>query len=142
MSGATFDTCMLVALDRNDREAWVVLRRLVNRGEVPTVPTVVTAQAWRDGRRQAQLARALDNCRPEILSDELARKAGELCRRSGTADIVDAVVIESAGHRFDDVYTSDTGDLGNLAEHIPNPVAIIQIGSLGPDARSGVAKRH
>jgi hypothetical protein len=128
VSGATFDTGMLVALDRNDRDAWVALRRLVNRGEVPTVPTVVTAQAWRDGRRQAQLARALGDCRPEILSDELARKAGELCRCSRTADIVDAVVIESAGHRNDDVYTGDIGDLEHLAEHIANQVAIIPIG--------------
>lgn len=128
MSGATFDTGMLVALDRNEREAWVVLRRVVNRGEVPTVPTVVTAQAWRDGRRQVQLARALGDCRPEILGDELARKAGELCRRSRTADIVDAVVIESAGRRNDDVYTGDTGDLEHLAERIANQVAIIPIG--------------
>jgi hypothetical protein len=128
VSGATFDTGMLVALDRHEREAWVVLRRLVNRGEVPTVPTVVIAQAWRDGRRQAQLARALGDCRPEILSDELARKAGELCRRSRTADIVDAVVIESAGRRNDDVYTGDTGDLEHLAGHIANLVAIIPIG--------------
>ena len=128
MSGATFDTGMLVALDRNEREAWVVLRRLVDRGEVPTVPTVVTAQAWRDGRRQAQLARALRDCRPEILSDELARKAGELCRRSGTVDIVDAVVIESAGRRNDDVYTGDTADLEHLAEHLTSQIAIISIG--------------
>jgi hypothetical protein len=128
VSGATFDTGMLVALDRNEREAWVVLRRLVNRREVPTVPTVVTAQAWRDGRLQVQLARALGDCRPEVLSDELARRAGELCRRSGTADIVDAVVVESAGRRNDDIYTSDTGDLEHLAEHITNPVAIITVG--------------
>ena len=128
MSGATFDTGMLVALDRNEREAWAVLRRLVIRGEVPTVPTVVTAQAWRDCRRQAQLARALGDCRPEILGDELARKAGELCRRSRTADIVDAVVIESAGRRNDDVYTADAGDLEHLAEHITNQVAIVPIG--------------
>jgi len=128
VSGATFDTGMLVALDRNEREAWIVLRRLVNRGQVPTVPTVVTAQAWRDGRRQAQLARALGDCRPEILNDELARKAGELCRRSGTADIVDAVVIESAGRRNDDVYTGDPDDLEHLAEHITEQVAIIPIG--------------
>jgi len=105
-----------------------VLRRLVDRGEVPTVPTVVTAQAWRDGRRQAQLARALGDCRPEILSDELARSAGELCRRSRTADIVDAVVIESAGRRNDDVYTGNAGDLEHLAEHIANQVSIIPIG--------------
>jgi hypothetical protein len=128
VSGATFATSMLVALDRNEREAWVALRRLVNRGEVPTVPTVVTAQAWRDGRRP-QLARALGDCRPEILGDKLARKAGELCRRSGTADIVDAVVIESAGGRGDDVYTGDVGDLQHLADYIGGPVAIIPIGS-------------
>jgi hypothetical protein len=128
VSGATFDTGMLVALDRNDREAWVVLRRLVDRGEVPTVPTVVTAQAWRDGLRQAQLARALADCRAEILSDELARRAGELCRRSRTADIVDAVVIESAGRRTDEVYTGDAGDLERLAGHITNAVAIVSIG--------------
>lgn len=128
MSGATFDTGMLVALDRNEREAWVALRRLVDRGEVPTVPTVVTAQAWRDGRRQAQLARALGNCRPDVLTDESARRVGELCRRSGTADVIDAVVIESAGRRSDDVYTGDTEDLGRLAAHIATPVAIIPIG--------------
>ncbi len=58
----------------------------------------------------------------------LARKAGELCRRSRTADIVDAVVIESAGRRNDDVYTGDTGDLEHLAEHITHEVAVIAIG--------------
>ena len=121
---------MLVALDRNEREAWVALRWLVNRREVPTVPTVVTAQAWRDGRRQARLAQALAECRPEPLGDELACKAGELCQRSGTADIVDAVVIESAGRRGDDVYTGDTDDLVHLVGHIANPVAIIPIGRL------------
>ena len=130
MRGATFDTGVLVALDRNEREAWVVLRWLVNRRGVPTVPTVVTAQAWRDARSQERLARVLAECRPEALSDELARKAGELCRRSGTADIVDAVVIESAGRRSDDVYTGDTDDLEHLAGHITKPVAIIPIGGL------------
>lgn len=128
MSSATFDTGMLVALDRNAREAWVVLRRLVDQGEVPTVPTVVTAQAWRDGRRQARLARALGDCRPEALGEGLARRAGELCGRAGTADVVDAIVIESAGRRRDDVYTSDAGDLARLAEHISDRVAVVPIG--------------
>jgi hypothetical protein len=128
VSGATFDTGMLVALDRNERRAWAALRRLVDRGEVPTVPTVVIAQAWRDGRRQAQLARALGACRPEILSDELARRAGELCRRSGTADIVDAVVVVSAARRSDDVFTADPDGLVHLVGHITEPVAIMPIG--------------
>ncbi len=125
---ATFDTGMLIALDRNEREAWTALRRLVDRGEVPTVPTVVTAQAWRDGRRQARLAQALGNCRPDSLGDEAARRAGELCGRAGTSDIVDAVVVETARRRGDDIYTGDTGDLEHLAEHITSPVAIVPIG--------------
>ncbi len=33
MTGATFDTGMLIALERNERAAWAVLRRLVDRGE-------------------------------------------------------------------------------------------------------------
>ncbi len=88
----------------------------------------MTARAWRDGRRQAKIASALGNCRPEVVTDESARRVGELCRRSGTADVVDAVVIESAGRRSDDVYTGDTGDLGRLAQHLATPVAIIPIG--------------
>lgn len=31
---ATLDAGMLIALDRNVRDAWVILRRLVDRGEV------------------------------------------------------------------------------------------------------------
>jgi hypothetical protein len=125
---ATFDTGMLIALDRNEPEAWIVLRRLVERGEVPTIPTVVIAQAWRDGRRQAQLARALEGCRPAAVDEMLARRAGELCRRSETSDVVDAIVIETAAARAGDVYTSDAGDLEHLANYLSRPVAIVPIG--------------
>ncbi|TFV56258.1 PIN domain-containing protein [Geodermatophilus sp. DF01-2] len=125
---ATFDTGMLIALDRNEREAWTVLRRLVDRGEVPIVPTIVTAQAWRDGRRQARLAQALHNCRPDPLGDDVARRAGELCGRAGTSDVVDAVVIATARRRGDDVYTSDIDDLEHLADHITRAITIVPIG--------------
>jgi predicted nucleic acid-binding protein len=80
-----------------------------------------------DGRRHARLARALGDCRCDPLGDELARRAGELCGRAGTSDIVDAVVVESARRRGDDVYTSDTDDLGRLAGHVSRPVAIVPI---------------
>ena len=129
---ATFDTGMLIALDRNEREAWAVLRRLIDQGEVPTVPTVVTAQAWRNGRRQARLARALANCRPEALDVDLARRAGELCGRSATSDIVDAIVVHSASNRGDDVYTSDHEDLEHLAAHVSRPLALFPVGDRRP----------
>jgi predicted nucleic acid-binding protein len=74
------------------------------------------------------MAQALGNCRPEALGDEAARRAGELCGRAGTSDIVDAVVVETARRRGDDIYTADTGDLEHLADHISGPVAIVPIG--------------
>jgi hypothetical protein len=128
MSGATFDAGVLVSLDRNDRMAWAILRRSINRGEVPTVPTVVTAQAWRDGGRQAMLARALGQCRPESLDDALARRAGELCGRARTADIVDAIVVESASRRQDVIFTSDMPDLEHLADYLAAPITIVPVG--------------
>lgn len=114
----TFDAGALIALDRNDREVWAALRRSLNRSEIPTVPTVVITQAWRDGVRQARLAQALKTCRPEPLEDQLARRAGELCGRAGTADVVDAVVVSSAALRHDVVLTTDVGDLEALADHL------------------------
>lgn len=127
MSGITFDTGALIALDRNNREVWAFLRRSVERGEVPTVPTVVVAQAWRGSARQARLARALSICQSEALDEELARRAGALCGRSGTADIVDAVVVESAARHHGLVLTGDSGDLEYLARHVTSDVTVVAI---------------
>lgn len=124
----TFDAGVLIALDRNDREAWTALRYSLDRGEVPTVPTVVTVQAWRDGRRQARLAQALRYCRLEPLDDELARRAGELCGRARTSDVVDAVVVVSAAQRDDIVVTADIGDLERLCAHLDGgKVAVLRL---------------
>lgn len=127
MTGLTLDTGALIALDRNDREAWAFLRRSVDRGEVPSVPTVVVAQAWRGSARQALLARALGVCRSESLDDALARRAGILCGRAGTADIVDAVVVESAARHHGLILTSDPGDLEHLAGHVTGPVTVVPL---------------
>lgn len=127
MTGITFDTGALIALDRNNREVWAFLRRAAARGEVPAVPSVVVAQAWRGGASQALLARALDVCQSEALDDDLARRAGALCGRSGTADIVDAVVVESAARRHGLILTSDPDDLDYLAGHMTEDVTVVPI---------------
>lgn len=129
MRGVTFDTGALVALDRNDREAWTALKRFVSGGSVPTVPTVVLAQAWRDGRQQARLAQALKHCRSDALGEEVARAAGELCGRTGTADVVDAALVVAAARRRDVVLTGDAGDLMLLADHLePGAVVVVGLG--------------
>ena len=88
-------------------------------GVVPVVPAPVVWQVWRDGSRQARLARLLRGCVVEPVDEALARSAGELLGRAHTADGVDAVVVLSAARRGGIVYTSDPGDLTRLAAHLP-----------------------
>ncbi len=56
----------------------------------------------------------LSACEVEGLDEFLAKQAGVLCGRSGTADVVDATLIGSAARRNDDVLTSDPDDLAHL----------------------------
>lgn len=106
-----FDAGALVALDRNDRFLWTLLREAV-RAEIPVlVPLGALAQVWRGGSRQARLAQALDDLE-SVSFDELARAGGELCGRAGTGDVVDAsVALVAARTEVDVLCTSDPGDL-------------------------------
>jgi predicted nucleic acid-binding protein len=83
----------------------------------PIVPVVVLAQAWRGGP-QHQMSRVLKAC--DILPDDAAtgRAAGVACAASGTADVVDAIVIATAVRHQAAVVTSDPGDLTRLANSI------------------------
>jgi hypothetical protein len=117
--GLTLDAGALIGLERNDRRAWAVLNAVV-RG-VPrtvTVPAPALAQVWR-GDGHPNLARALRGCTVDPLTDDAARRAGTLCGRTGTADVVDAAVMVSAAGRGDTVVTSDPGDLARLAQVLP-----------------------
>ncbi len=114
------DAGALIALDRNDRQMWAVLRVAADEGKPVHVPAGVIAQAWRDGSRQALLSRALRHCDEIPLDGVVARAAGLLCGRAGTADVVDASVALTASTlaRSADalVFTSDPGDIALLAE--------------------------
>jgi len=48
-----------------------------------------------------------------------ARAAGELCGRTGTADVIDASVLLCALARGDRIVTSDPGDLRRLDPAVP-----------------------
>jgi len=116
VTGAVLDAGALIAFERNDRRVVaIVARALVNR-DVLAVPTAVVAQVWRDGRRQARLARLLGSpcCEIVSLDDRTARTAGQLCGVAGTTDIVDASVVVVAHRRGLRAVTSDAGDLRHL----------------------------
>lgn len=110
----TYDTGVLLAAERGDREVWSRHRAALVEGIRPTVPSVVLAQAWRGGPQPA-LSRLLKGCRIEPLDEPVARAAGAACAVSGTADVVDAAVVVCAARCGDDVLTSDPDDLQRIA---------------------------
>ena len=118
MSALVLDAGALIALDRDDRAVWAILRVAADAGETVHVPAGVIAQAWRDGRRQVLLVRALRHCHEVSFDGRLARAVGLLCGQASTSDVVDAsVALAVAGaSRHDDVtlLTSDRADLRHL----------------------------
>lgn len=116
MSGLTLDAGALIAFERNDRRIVALLAVALDREQPIAVPAGVVAQVWRDGRRQARLARLLggDQVEVEPLDDARARAAGQLCGVRGTADVVDASVVLCARARRHVVVTSDPDDLRQL----------------------------
>jgi hypothetical protein len=119
--GVTVDTGALIALDRGDRRMIALLAQAVRDGVSFRVPAGVVGQAWRDGRRQATLARFLRAPEVQIvpLDGDLARASGELCGHTGTADVIDASVVLVARGHGDVILTGDADDLGRLAPGAP-----------------------
>lgn len=116
MAGLTLDAGALIAFERADRIVIALLQRAREEELEIIVPAGVVAQVWRDGRRQARLARLLgdDNVEVDVLDDQRARAAGQLCGLRRTTDIVDASVVLCARARKHRIVTSDPDDLAHL----------------------------
>lgn len=116
MAGLTLDAGALIAFERNDRRVVALLARALHHEWELVVPAGVVGQVWRDGRRQARLARLLstDEVEIEVLDDRRAREAGQLCGVRGTADVIDASVVLGARARGHRIVTSDPDDLQRL----------------------------
>ncbi len=125
MSGYTYDTGVLIAAERSDRLVWAVHRRLLERGDSPSVPSTVLAQAWRGGP-QADLSRLLAGCVVRPFAEAQARETGRLLARAVSSDIVDASVVIVARERGEVVLTSDQGDLKALSRALGRPFVEIQ----------------
>jgi hypothetical protein len=125
------DAGALIALDRNDRGVWAMLRVAADDASMVELPAGVIAQAWRDGRRQALLSRALVHCDEVPLDGVVARAAGLLCGRAGTADVIDAsVAVTAAGvARHDEVaiVTSDPDDIRRLLSVLDVAARVVHV---------------
>lgn len=111
--GVTFDTGMLIALERRHADALALLRACrVSRASI-TIPAAVVAEWWRGTHRTLLDCGAL-----EALTPELAQRAGELLADTGGSNAIDATVVASAAQRGDIVVTGDRGDLRALAQGV------------------------
>ena len=93
--------------------------------EVTTTSPVV-GQVWRDGRRQATLARLLTAVRIDAPNETTARRAGSLLARTGTSDVVDALLVVLA-RSGDTILTSDPEHIQRLAEAARLDVAVVRV---------------
>lgn len=114
--GFCLDAGALIALDRGHPRVVHLLDRVIAAGGTVEIPAPVIAQVWRDGSRQARLARLL-GASDVVLVDldaEMARAVGVLCGAVGVADVVDGHVALHARRRDLAVLTSDPDDIARL----------------------------
>ena len=117
MTGITFDTGALIALERRRQRMKEILERALARDQPVTVPTVVVGEWWR-GRTDLR-DHILESVDVELLTEPLAKLAGDALAAVKGATLVDAIVMASAASRGDIVYSSDVEDLLRLGARFP-----------------------
>lgn len=110
------DAGAFIAFERNDKRVRTLIELSVKHRGALHAPASVVAQVWRDGRRQARIARLIASGAVEIqpLDLEDAQATGVLCGRSSSKDIVDAHVVLVARRESAIVVTSDPDDLRRI----------------------------
>lgn len=123
MASIVYDTGALLAAERRNPDFLALHDELTAARIRPIVPVVVLAQAWRGGPPH-QISRVLKAC--DIVPDDerTGRAAGVACAASGTADVVDTIVVATAVRHQAPIVTSDPGDLIHIAESIGMKIQI------------------
>jgi hypothetical protein len=107
------DAGFLISVDRGERAAQEFLTAALVHETPLTTTHPVVAQVWRDGVRQARLARFLQSVVVVPLDD--GPEVGNLLARSGTSDVVDAHLVVMAVRRSEPILTGDMNDFESLA---------------------------
>jgi hypothetical protein len=107
------DAGALIAIDRRVATVGAVLR-VAQREHIPVRTSAATlAQVWRDGTRQANLARVLTGVDIATLDGIAGRRVGELLGRRDRSDVIDGHVAMIT-QQGDMVLTSDYEDIQHL----------------------------
>jgi len=115
------DAGALIAVERGDRATAALIEVGRHDGRGIIVPAGVVAQIWRNGPRQARVARLLGakEVSVEPVTDASARATGILCGAAETSDVVDASVVIAARRYKATVLTSDSADLLRFDPTLP-----------------------
>lgn len=107
------DAGAFVAFEKGDvrLRARLAAARRLGFDLVTTSPVI--GQVWRDGRKQALLPALIAGTAVDAPTDHAARRAGELLARTGTRDVVDALLVGRV-QNGDTVLTSDPQDIEAL----------------------------
>lgn len=107
------DAGALIAFERNDVRLRTLVELALEHGAPLHAPAGVVAQVWRNGKRQARLARLLGSgaVRVQALDQVEAQATGVLCAAGHTSDVVDASVVLLARRYAAKVVSSDADDL-------------------------------
>jgi hypothetical protein len=126
VSAVVYDAAVLVAADRNERRAWAEHKARLEFGVIPLVPAPVVAQVSRSPK-QAQLRRFLTGCVVVPLGESEAHQAGQLLGKTGTADVVHAVVVTIAIRKRGTILTGDSDDIERLVGASGYEVAVVAV---------------
>ena len=114
MAILVLDAGVLTAHERGERSPAAWLDRAAREGVDIAVAAPTIAEVWRDGARQARLARLLTVCRIIDCDRQLARSGGEIMARANSHETLDAIVVAAAVILGGAVLTDDLSDLRPL----------------------------
>jgi predicted nucleic acid-binding protein len=95
-------------------------------GIIPSAPAPVVAQVSRSSQ-QVQLRRFLTGCAVVPLDESEAHEAGRLLGKTGTADVIDAVVVTIALRQKAMILTSDPDDIKRLASASGHEIIVASV---------------
>lgn len=113
MTAIVIDAGGFIAWERGSQSIRARLEAARRLGLPLVTASPVIAQVWRDGARQALLSvllRAVEVNAPGLAE---AQAAGVLCRETRTTDVVDALLVVTAGNGAT-ILTSDRDDIAVL----------------------------
>ncbi len=120
------DAGALLAYERGDRTVQAFLERASRNGNEVLTTTGAVAQVWRNGTRQARLARLLRGVLEVELSRSQGRRVGALLGAAGRSGVVDGSIVDAASDGSE-ILTSDPHDIAALAAASGKTVIVTRV---------------